>query len=144
MKPPYGVVTALDLAKGTMLWQVAHGETPDAIKNHPLLKGVTIPTHRPDRHPGHADHQDAGDHRRLRLVHRRAWPKGCRLRAYDKATGEERGAVFMDKVQTGAAMTYMHNGKQYIVTAVGSSYGADLLAYALPGGSQAATIREER
>ena len=35
--------TALDLAKGTMAWQVVHGETPDAIRNHPLLKGVTIP-----------------------------------------------------------------------------------------------------
>jgi len=43
MKPPYGTVTALDLVKGTMVWQTAHGETPDAIKNHPLLKGVTIP-----------------------------------------------------------------------------------------------------
>lgn len=58
--------------------------------------------------------------------------KGARLRAYDKATGEERGAVFMDKVQTGAAMTYMHGGKQFIVTAVGSSNGAELLAFALP------------
>src|SRR6202008_131090 len=43
MKPPYGTVTALDLSKGTLLWQVVHGETPDAIKNHPLLKGVSIP-----------------------------------------------------------------------------------------------------
>ncbi len=39
----------------------------------------------------------------------------------------------MDKVQTGAAMTYMLGGHQYIVTAVGSSYGADLLAFRLPG-----------
>ena len=58
--------------------------------------------------------------------------KGCRLRAYDKASGAQVGAVFMDKVQTGAAMTYMHGAKQYIVTAVGSSFGADLVAYALP------------
>ena len=68
--------------------------------------------------------------------------KGARLRAYDKATGEQRGAVFMDKVQTGAAMTYMHNGKQYIVTAVGSSFGADLVAYALAGGVDAQPLRE--
>jgi hypothetical protein len=38
----------------------------------------------------------------------------------------------MDKVQTGAAITYMLNGRQYIVTAIGSSYGADLVAFALP------------
>ena len=52
--------------------------------------------------------------------------------------------MFMDKVQTGAAMTYMHDGKQYIVVAVGSSYGADLLAFALPGEAAAAPVREER
>ena len=70
--------------------------------------------------------------------------KGARLRAYDKATGEQKGAVFMDKVQTGATMTYMHNGKQYLVCAVGSSFGADLLAFALPGEVAAAPVREER
>ena len=26
-----------------MAWQIAHGETPDAIRNHPLLKGLNIP-----------------------------------------------------------------------------------------------------
>jgi quinoprotein glucose dehydrogenase len=144
MKPPYGVVTALDLAKGTMLWQVTHGETPDAIRNHPLLKGVTIPRTGQSGILGTLTTKSLviiGDCGLFTDEHGK---KGCRLRAYDKATGEQRGAVFMDKVQTGAAMTYMHNGKQYIVTAVGSSHGADLLAYALPGGSQAATIREER
>jgi len=70
--------------------------------------------------------------------------KGARLRAYDKATGQERGAVFMDKVQTGAPMTYMHQGKQYVVVAVGSSFGADLLGFALPGEAAAAPAREER
>ncbi len=33
----------LDLAKGEIVWQVAHGETPDAIRNHPALKGLDIP-----------------------------------------------------------------------------------------------------
>jgi quinoprotein glucose dehydrogenase len=70
--------------------------------------------------------------------------KGARLRAYDKATGEQKGGVFMDKVQTGAAMTYMHQGKQYIVTAVGSSYGADLLAFSLPGEAVTPVRAEER
>ena len=35
MKPPYGQLTAIDLSKGEILWQVAHGETPEAIRNHP-------------------------------------------------------------------------------------------------------------
>ena len=43
IKPPYGRITAFDLTKGDIAWQVAHGETPDEIRNHPLLKGLTIP-----------------------------------------------------------------------------------------------------
>ena len=43
IKPPYGRITALDLNKGELVWQIAHGETPDNIKNHPALKGLTIP-----------------------------------------------------------------------------------------------------
>ncbi len=143
MKPPYGVVSALDLARGTMVWQSAHGETPDAIKNHPLLKGVTIPRTGQSGILGTLTTKTlviVGDCGLFTDDHGR---KGARLRAYDKATGEERGALFMDKVQTGAAMTYMHNGKQYIVTAVGSSFGADLLAFALPGEAAAAPVREE-
>ena len=40
IKPPYGRITAIDLNKGDIIWQVAHGETPDNIKNHPALKGL--------------------------------------------------------------------------------------------------------
>src|SRR6201999_4249018 len=144
MKPPYGVVTALDLVKGTMLWQVPHGETPDAIKNHPLLKGVTIPRTGQSGILGTLTTKTlviVGDCGLFTDEHGR---KGARLRAYDKATGQERGAVFMDKVQTGAAMTYMHNGKQYLVCAQGGSFGADLVAYCLPGEAAAAPAREER
>jgi len=55
------------------------------------------------------------------------------LRAYDKATGDELGAVYMPAPQTGAPMTYMLDGRQYIVVAVsGPGYSGELLAYALP------------
>ena len=43
LKPPYGTISATDLNKGEMVWKIAHGETPDAVKNHPALKGLTIP-----------------------------------------------------------------------------------------------------
>src|SRR5438876_12121854 len=43
VKPPYGRITAIDLNKGEMVWQIAHGETPDNIRNHPLLKDLKIP-----------------------------------------------------------------------------------------------------
>ena len=54
------------------------------------------------------------------------------LRAYDKRTGEDVGAVEMPAKQTGSPMTYMLDGKQYIVLAVSGSDGAELIAYALP------------
>jgi quinoprotein glucose dehydrogenase len=144
MKPPYGTITAIDLSKGTQAWQIVHGETPDHIKNHPLLKGVTIPRTGQSGILGTLTTKTliiCGD---CGLFTDETGRKGARLRAYDKATGEQKGAVFMDKVQTGATMTYLHNGKQYLVCAVGGSYGADILAFALPGEAAAAPIREER
>ena len=144
MKPPYGTITAIDLSKGTMAWQIVHGETPDAIKNHRLLKGVTIPRTGQSGILGTLTTKTliiCGD---CGLFTDETGKKGARLRAYDKATGEQKGAVFMDKVQTGATMTYMHKGKQYLVCAQGGSYGADLVAYALPGEAAAAPPREER
>ena len=144
MKPPYGVISAMDIAKGTMVWQAVHGETPDHIKNHPLLKGVTIPRTGQSGILGTLTTKSlviCGD---SGLFTDETGRKGARLRAYDKATGQQKGAVFMDKVQTGATMTYLHNGKQYLVCAVGSSFGADVLAFALPGEAAAAPVREER
>jgi quinoprotein glucose dehydrogenase len=133
MKPPYGTITAIDLNQGTTAWQVVHGETPDHIRNHPLLKGVTVPRTGQTGILGTLTTKTlviCGD---CGLFTDEQGRKGARLRAYDKATGQEKGAVFLDKVQTGAAMTYVHQGKQYIVTAIGGSYGADLVAFRLPG-----------
>src|SRR5262249_35634098 len=43
IKPPYGRITAIDLNSGDHIWMVPNADTPDWIKNHPALKGVTIP-----------------------------------------------------------------------------------------------------
>ena len=43
------------------------------------------------------------------------------LRAYDKATGKDAGAVLMPAQQSGSPMTYMLNGRQYIVVAIGGA-----------------------
>ena len=43
MKPPWGRITAIDLNRGEIVWQVAHGETPDSVKAHPALQGIDIP-----------------------------------------------------------------------------------------------------
>ncbi len=57
---------------------------------------------------------------------------GAMLRAYDKATGREVGAVYMPAPQSGSPMTYMLNGEQYLVVAVsGAQYAGELLAFKL-------------
>ena len=43
IKPPYGTISAISLDKGEIVWQIAHGDTPDAIRNNPALKGITLP-----------------------------------------------------------------------------------------------------
>jgi quinoprotein glucose dehydrogenase len=133
IKPPYGRITAIDLNKGDITWQVAHGDTPDNIKNHPALKGIEIPrTGRPGRigvlvtknlliagEGGFATTPNG--------------QRGAMLRAYDKATGQDVGAVYMPAPQTGSPMTYFYNNKQYIVVAVsGAAYTGELLAFKLP------------
>jgi quinoprotein glucose dehydrogenase len=60
-------------------------------------------------------------------------PRGAMLRAYDKATGRQVGAVLIPAPQSGSPMTYMVDGKQYIVVAVsGGSYSGEYIAFSLP------------
>jgi quinoprotein glucose dehydrogenase len=132
LKPPYGRITALDLKTGTKLWQVAHGETPDFIKNNPLLKGVTIPRTGQSGILGVMTTKSlviCGD---SGLFTDEQGRKAARLRAYDKMTGREVGAVYMDQAQTGSPATYMVGGRQYIVVATGGFQGAEFIAYRLP------------
>jgi len=134
IKPPYGRITATNLESGTQSWQVAHGETPDYIRNHPALKGVKIPR--------------TGMIGKIAPLTTKALVicgdpmtytdetgrKGARLRAYDKTTGEEKGAVYMPAEQSGSPMTYMLKGKQYIVLAIGGrNFTSEFIAFKLPG-----------
>jgi quinoprotein glucose dehydrogenase len=133
IKPPYGRITALDMNKGTLVWQIAHGETPDNIKNHPALKGLTIPRTGRQGRIGVLVTKNlviAGEGGFFTAPNGQ---RGAMLRAYDKASGQELGAVYMPAPQTGSPMTYFLNGKQYIVVAIsGASYSAELLAFKLP------------
>jgi len=133
MKPPYGQISAIDLNKGEIIWQVAHGETPDNVKNNPALKGLNIPR------TGRLGNVGTLVTKTLVISGEAGFgttPSGARgamLRAYDKATGKEVGAVYMPAPQSGSPMTYMLNGKQYIVLAIsGAGYSAELLALRLP------------
>jgi glucose dehydrogenase len=134
IKPPYGRITAIDLNKGEIAWQVAHGETPDNIRNNPALKGLNIPrTGQPLGRIGTLPTKSlliAGD---PGFTTTPTGQRGAMLRAYDKGTGAEVGAVYMPAPQTGSPMTYMIGGKQYIVVAVsGGANSGELLAFRLP------------
>jgi quinoprotein glucose dehydrogenase len=133
LKPPYGLLNAIDLDKGELKWQVPHGDTPDAVRNHPALKGMNIPkTGLPGSVGlfvtktlvvlGDPSVTTTPDH-----------PRGAMLRAYDKQNGKEVGAVWMPAPQSGSPMTYMANGKQYIIVAVsGGNYSGEYIAFNLP------------
>jgi quinoprotein glucose dehydrogenase len=134
IKPPYDRITAYDMTTGEMAWQKTHSSTPDDIKNHPALKGLDLPRL---GQPGRTFIGTLATKTLLIAgeggVHRNdAGERVAFLRAYDKATGADVGAVDMPDKQTGSPMTYMINGKQYIIVAVSGLDGAELIAYALP------------
>ena len=138
IKPPYGRITAINLNTGEHVWQVAHGETPDEIRNHPALKGLNIPrTGRPG-YIGTLTTKSlviAGEPGQFTAPNGQ---RGAMVRAYDKATGREVGSVFTPAPQSGSPMTYMRDGRQYLVVAISSAdYGAEFLALRLPGQPQA-------
>ncbi len=131
VKPPYGRITALDLNKGDLVWQIAHGETPDNIKNHAALKGLTIPR------TGRQGRIGVLTTKTLVIAGEGGFDttpngRGAMLRAYDKATGTEVGAVYMPAPQTGSPMTYSINGTQYVTVSVsGAGFPGELLVYKL-------------
>jgi quinoprotein glucose dehydrogenase len=133
IKPPYGRISAIDLDKGEIRWQVPHGETPDNVKNHPALKGLNIPRTGQNGNTGVVVTKTLVIAGEPRVTTTSTGARGAMLRAYDKSDGHEVGAVYMPAPQSGSPMTYMHNGKQYIIVAIsGGNYPGELLAFRLP------------
>ena len=129
----HGRISAIDLAKGEILWQVAHGETPDGIRNHPALKGLRIPRTGQRGIIGTLVTRSLVIAGESGFTTTATGARGAMLRAYDKPTGKEVGAVYMPAPQSGSPMTYLLNGRQYIVVAVsGASYSGELIAFCLP------------
>ena len=142
IKPPWGRITAINLNTGEHVWVAPNGPTPAHIKNHPALRGIDI---------GRTGSADASG----LLVTKTLFISGSSglhpsippdqgaplLLALDKATG-----ALIDEIElpdglrpTGAPMTYMANGQQYIVVAVGAAppatrqtVPAELVALRLP------------
>ena len=115
-KPPYGRMTAYDMNKGEKLWTVAVGDGP---QNHPLLKDLKLPPLGAPSRPvplltrtllflgegSEVIFSSAG---------------GKMFRAYDKATGAIVSEIVLPAGTTGAPMSYMAGGKQFIVVPIGS------------------------
>jgi quinoprotein glucose dehydrogenase len=134
IKPPYSRITAIDLDKGEFRWQVPFAATPDTIRNHPALKGLSLPP------LGRQGNNSGTLVTRTLLIAGESnfgptpqGQRGAMLRAFDKATGKEVGAVYMPAPQSGSPMTYMINGKQFVVVAIsGGTYSGELVAFRLP------------
>ena len=133
VKPPYGILSAINLDKGEITWQVPHGDTPDAVRNNAALRGLNIPKTGQGGSVGLMVTKTLvilGD---SQVTTTPEHPRGAMLRAYDKATGKEAGAVLMPAPQSGSPMTYSVNGRQYIVVAVsGGNYSGEYIAFRLP------------
>ena len=125
IKPPYGNMTAIDLDTGTQLWQVALGDTP-SIRNHPLLKGVTLP-------PLGVAGAVGGTVTKGGLIF--ATGGGAVLYALDTRDGSVRwqhalpaGRGYSNPVSYRGA-----NGVQYVVMATGGGDNSELIAFSLDG-----------
>ncbi len=133
MKPPYGQITAIDMNRGTIAWQVPHGETPDEVRNNPALKGLAIPRTGSRGKVGVLVTKTlviAGDGTATTGDDGK---KGGWLRAYDKRSGREVGAVPLPARVTGSPMSYESAGAQYVVVPVsGPGEPGQLVAFKLP------------
>ena len=145
LKPPYSLLNAIDVDKGEIKWQVPHGDTPDAVRNHPLLKDKNIPKTGLPGSVGLVVTKSLvvlGD---PAITTTPEHPRGAMLRAYDKNTGQQVGAVWMPAQQSGSPMSYLAGGKQYIIVSIsGGNYSGEYLAFSLPGSETRSTSQPAR
>jgi quinoprotein glucose dehydrogenase len=132
VKPPYGRITAIDLNTGDHKWMVPNANSPDWIKNNPALKGIDIPpTGLPDR-VGMLITKSLLFGGEGAGLYGSDGGGGNTFRSYDKTTGKLIAELELPANQCGMPMTYMINGKQYIVVAVGAvGHPGELVALSL-------------
>jgi quinoprotein glucose dehydrogenase len=133
LKPPYGSLVAIDLNKGDILWRAVNGNGP---RDHPALRDLNLP---PLGQPGRASALVTralvflGEGGRRAVARVPTWAGGKMFRAFDKQTGAVLWETELPGGTTGAPMTYMAGGKQFIVVAVAwEGVPAELVALALP------------
>jgi quinoprotein glucose dehydrogenase len=125
LKPPYGRITAIDMNAGEHLFQIPNGPTPKDIAEHPRLAGLAIPP------TGRATRPVVLVTKSL-LFSAEGWGGTAALRAHDKATGEVLADLPLPGAVGGLPMTYMIDGKQFVVVSTAGERGAQLVALALP------------
>ncbi len=121
-KPPYGRITAIDMNTGEHLWWIPNGDTPDNVRNHPLLEGVDV------GETGRSGHSAMMATPNLLLASGQGSDGTPFLYAIDKRSGERLGAIELPGVARYGLMSYRHEGRQFVVVQVPGS----LAAYALP------------
>ena len=136
VKGPYGRITAYNLRTGDLAWMVANGDGP---RNHPLLKDLKLgPLGVPNRPAplltktllfiGEGSNSVIG-------TPQVDWAWGKKFRAFDKATGAVIAEIELPSGTTGAPMTYLHKGKQYIIVPIGArDHPAEFVALGLGDG----------
>ncbi len=134
VKPPWGRITAIDLNTGDHVWMIANGDAPDAVKNHPALKGIDLKnTGKPERSPLMVTKTLLFGADGPGLFNAGPGAGGKMLRAIDKKTGQIIHEFPLPASTTGVPMTYMIGEKQYIAVATGArGVPAELVALAIP------------
>jgi quinoprotein glucose dehydrogenase len=136
-KPPYSRISAIDLNTGKILWQVAHGAGP---KDHPAIAHLNLPD-LGDASQGVLSNGGSVLTKSLLFIIQAKFDKSRMtrqgdsgvMRAFDKKTGEKVWQHDIEITPHGTPMTYMHEGKQYVVLAAGDGkLGSKLIAFALP------------
>ena len=135
-KPPYGRLVAIDLNRGDILWSTANGDGPS---DHPVLRHLDLP---PLGQPGRVSPLvtksfvflgEGGNAGVVAMQPLWGGAGGKQFRAYDKLTGDVVWEMALPGGTTAAPMTYLLDGKQYIVVTVGwEDMPSEYIALALP------------
>ena len=125
LKPPYSTITAYDMNRGEILWQVANGDGMAQVENNPAVAGIDLPPL-----------GGGGKHPVLvtstLLVHAQNTREGPKLIARNKLTGEELAAIDLPGYPNAAPMSFSVENRQYIAVAVSGRPAPELVVYALP------------
>src|SRR5215472_14677502 len=137
IKGPYGRITAMNLNTGEHVWMIPNGKPADSLINNPALKAANID----------ASNWGGGQRSPILITKTLLFEGSNNLRVLDKATGQPIHSFELGGNVTGGTMTYLVNGRQFLVAVVGGQRGeaAELVGLAVPrpgeGGRGARGVR---